>query len=309
MVAPYNAAPGYVTVPTPPLLPPRVSLLTAADVLDNDTPRWEGGHAYFPETCDRASVDTVCPSEGQYGDVTSTPDQVEVNPFFIYATDQSSTFNRKTRDFPGRASRNVLASEAYWLEHELMLNSLALPGNPYILDPAVVKTTVTSSAIAPWHALARVEQAAATDLPGERILIHVRPKILLELAGANLVRREGNVWLTPMDSIIVPGRGYPGTGPNGEAPTWGSEWIYATGRVQVRRGSIEIIPGQVEKTTENPFGIPPQAINRQTNDIHVTAQRIVSVSFNPQCAVIAAEVDNRKSVWGDDSATTGPTGP
>lgn len=307
MVASYNAAPGYVTVPTPPLLPPRVSLLTSADVLDNDTPRWEGGHAYLPETCDLASIDTVCPTPNQYGDVTHTENQIEVNPFFIYSIDQSSAFNRTTRDFHGRAQRNVLASEAYLIEREFMMNTLGLP-NPYILDPAINKTVLTSSALAPWHALAQIEQAAAEMLVGERILIHMRPHILLVLSSANLVRREGNVWLTPMDSIIVPGRGYPGTGPAGQPVVEGSEWIYATGRVQIRRGPIEYVPEQLEKTPENPQGIPVSAVNRQTNDITVAAQRIVSVSFNPNCAILAAEVNNTQSVWGSESNIT-PTGP
>lgn len=302
-----NATPGFVTVPTPPLLPPRVSLLTSADVVDNDTPRWEGGHAYFPETCDLASIDTICPSPDQYGTVTGTEAQIEVDPFFVYSIDKSSAFNRITRDFHGRAQRNILASEAYLIEQEFMSNTLGLP-NPYILDPAIIKSVVTSSAAAPWHALAHVEQAAATALVGERILIHMRPQILITLAAANLVRREGNVWLTPMDSIVVPGRGYPGTGPAGQPAIEGSEWIYATGRVQIRRGPIEFLPEQLEKTPDNPQGIPQSAVNRQTNDITVAAQRVVSVSFNPNCAVIAAEVDNTKSVWGNDTAT-GPTGP
>lgn len=304
MTSTLNASPGYVTVPTPPLLPPRVSLLTAADVLDNDTPRWEGGHAYFPETCEAAHIDTVCPTPDAYGNEASTPDQIEINPFFIYAIDKSSTFNRKSRDFYGRAERNILASEAYLLEQELMSDTLGL-GNPAILSPTVAKTTVTTSALAPWHALAQVEQAAAQLLIGERVLIHMRPHILIELASASLIRREGNVWLTPMDSIVVPGRGYPGTGPTGQPVVDGSEWIYATGRVQIRRGPIEFLPDREEADGENPNGVPKSAINRQTNDIAVAAQRIVSVSFNPNCAVIAAEVDNLQSVWG--SAPTGPT--
>ena len=298
MVATYNAAPGYVTVPTPPLLPPRVSLLTAADVLDNDTPRWEGGHAYLPETCTMAKIDTICPTTGNYGSVTATPSQVQINPFFIYSIDQSSAFNRTTRDFYGRAQRNVLASEAYLIEKEFMSNTLGLP-NPYILNPALTKTVVTDGvALAPWHALAQVEQAAAELLVGERIMIHMRPHILLVLSSANLVRREGNVWLTPMDSILVPGRGYPGTGPAGQAVIDGSEWIYATGRVQVRRGPIEYLPEKLEITSENPQGVPASAVNRQTNDIYVAAQRAVSVSFNSNCAVIAAQVNNTQSVWG-----------
>jgi len=286
-----TAAPGFVTVPAPPLLPPRISLLTSADIINETTPRWEGGHAYLPETCDLAGIDTICPPPDQYGVAASTPAQVEVSPFFIYAIDRSSTFNRLTRDFYGRAQRNLIASEAYLLERELMENSLGISGNLSILDPAVTKTTVTTGPTEPHMALSMLEQAASQIL-GERILIHIRPRLLAHLVNENVCRREGNVWFTPMDSIIVPGRGYSGVGPNGEPVSEGSEWMYATGRVEIRRGPIVFLPEQLPATAENPFGIPQSAVNRQTNDIAIAAQRIVSVSFNPQCGVFAAEVNN-----------------
>lgn len=296
MVATYNAAPGFVLAPTPPLLPPRVSLLTSADLVSGPD-RWEGGHSYNPETCEYAHLDTICPTPDAYGMAASDCDPVEINPFFIYAIDKSSTFNRKTRDFYGRASRNLLASEAFLIEQEFMSNTLGLP-NPYVLDPANTFTVTTTGPLAPWHALAQVEQAASQMFLGERVMIHVRPHILIELAAATLIRREGNLWLTPMDSIVVPGRGYPGTGPNGEPVTDGSEWMYATGRVEIRRGPIVMLPEQIELTPENPNGVPQSAINRQTNDIAIAAQRTVSVSFNTHCGIIAAEVDNLQSVWG-----------
>lgn len=288
MSAPTNAAPGFVTVPTPPLVAPRISLLTSADIV-SDTPRWEGGYGYNPETCDLAHLDTICPTPGAYGLTANDCDPIEINPFYIYAADKSSTFNRKTRDFYGRALRNLTSSESHLLEQELMSNTLGLP-NPYILDPLLAKTTVTTAAAPPWEALALIEQAASA-LSGERILIHVRPHVLVQLAASTIIRREGNVWLTPLDNIVVPGRGYPGTGPAGQAVTASSEWIYATGRVEIRRGAIEFLPEKIEGTEDNPFGIPASAINRSNNDIVVAAQRIVSVAFNPNCGVFAAEVD------------------
>lgn len=296
MPASTTAAPGFVTQTTPPQLPPRVSLLTSADLV-TDTSRWEGGHAYNPETCTLAFRDTICPTPGQYGNVAATGNQVEITPFFIYATDKSSTFNRKTRDFYSRAQRNLLASEAQIIEQEFMSNTLGT-ANPYVLNPAISKTVVTTQPLAPWHALAEVEQAAS-QIVGERIMIHVRPHILVMLAGATLIRREGNVWLTPMDSIIVPGRGYPGTGPAGQA-IGSSEWMYATSRIEIRRGPIEFLPEPIEATEDNPYGVPAAGINRSTNDIIVTAQRIVSVGWNPNCGVIAAQVDSAQSVWGSD---------
>jgi len=294
----FNPAPGYVLIPSPPALPPRVSLLTSADVITDDS-RWVGGYGWVPESVDVAyGPNPIDCTEDDIPTVRQC-NAIQVRPFAIVGRDAGSTFERKTRDFYSRATRNLIASEAYIIEQQFMVNTLNLE-TPYVLDPAAPNmTTVTTAPLAPWHALANVEQAAS-QIIGERIYIHVRPHILIELAAATLIRREGNVWLTPMDSIVVPGRGYPGTGPNGEPVAPGSEWMYATGRVEIRRSEVMVFPEQDTVTDQNPFGVPASAVNRQTNDIAVTAQRIVSVAFNSYAGVVAAEVDNEQSVWGSD---------
>lgn len=298
----FNPAPGYVEVPAAPAVPPRISLLTCAEVVADDS-RWTGGYFWDPEQ-------TYTYKQGMVGPIDCPPtvplqtrycDPVMVKPFSIVATEKASTFQRKNRDFYGRATRQLLAVEPYIIEREFMLNTLGLT-MPWVLDSANAIQTVTTGPLAPWHALANLEQAVAESdqLTGERVMIHVRPHILIELAAATLIRKEGNLWLTPMDSIIVPGRGYPGTGPGGQPVAVGSEWMYATGHVEIRRDKIQYFPEQDPITADNPYGIPASAINRQTNDLMVTAQRIVSVAFNAIDNVFAAEVDNTQSVWGSD---------
>lgn len=303
---PLPIAPGYVRVPAYQSVPPRQSLLTSADIISDEDDRWVGGYYWEPEQAYvykqayMASGDYMANCT-EFLQVPPYPDSycdpVEVKPFLIFATESASTFDRKNRDFYGRATRKLLASEPWMIEYNFMTG--AVSGSPYVLDPANSIQTVTSGPLAPWHALANLEQAVKESeyMTGERVMIHVRPHVLIELAASTLIRKEGNLWLTPMDSIIVPGWGYPGTGPDGEPVTVGSEWIYATGHVEIRRDKIKYFPEQDPITTDNPYGVPASAINRQTNDLSISAQRIVSVAFNPAAGVFAAEVDNTKSVW------------
>lgn len=294
----FNAAPGFVPVQAPQISPPRISLLTAADVVEESGDgRWIGGHSYAPETCagflgegPRAGNTGLISCEAVYA--ITPPDSspiIEVDPFAIWAADKCSTWNRKERDYYGRARRNLLATEAYLIERELMLNTLGT-NSPYILNPANSFVSMTTVAVSAMQALSRIERDGSATYRG-RFLIHVRPNVLTLLVSAGVVRREGNVWLTPMDNIIASGAGYPGTGPEDEPVSTTSEWIYATEMVQIRRGPVFYTPEPAQKTDDNPQGIPTSAIDRSTNDIMVVANRIASVSLNPACGILAAEVN------------------
>lgn len=279
-----NAAPD--TVIQPPLLsPPRSSLMSAADVLNGDGD-WTRGYTYSPDGCGEGGLGVICPSPGAVKASCSNATLVSFQPFYVYSSDKCSAFSFKERDYYARAQRRLAAAESYLIEREFMLDSLGL-GNSPVASPST--TTLTTGAVSPTTALAVIEDGIASCSRGNRMMIHVRPGILTLLAADSAVRREGNVWLTASDNIVVPGRGYPGTGPNGEAVTAGSEWIYATSMVQIRRGSLVMTPTQAAKTEENPMGIPPEAVDRSHNDIFVLAERIVSVAHDPTCCVLVAQ--------------------
>lgn len=286
----FTAVPGNLPTAPPPLTPPRVSLLTAADVV-NDLDELSRGFNYAPESCDSGTVSAVCYEPGTF---TKEPlgnpsDPVLIDPFVVLSMDQCSAWSFRDRDFYGRAERNLLANESKLIEQEFMSNTLSLT-NPYVLNAANTFTTATPSAVTALRAFALVEQAASETFLG-RFMIHVRPLVLDLLVAARVIRREGNVWLSPLDNIVVPGRGYPGTGPAGEARSTTSEWIYATAPVQIRRGPIVLLPEPVAKSADNPQGIAQSAVTRATNDISVIAERLVSVAFDPSCGVIAGQVN------------------
>lgn len=281
-----NAAPSTVIAP-PQLTPPRLSLLSSADRVTTSgdvAATWTRGFTYAPEGCGDAGIGVVC--ETITKSATPNGSLVQVNPFYIYAADKCSTWSSRERDFYGRAERKLLASESYWLEHELMLDSLNL-GNPHIISPAA--TIVTAGPVNPVLAIAALENALATCMKGGRAMIHVRPGMLVLLEAAHAVRREGNLWLTSMDNIVVPGRGYPGSSPAGVAPTLAVEWIYATSMVQVYEDKVIMTPPQAPSSDSNPQGLPTAAIDRSVNDVFVVAERMVGVAFDPNCCVLAAE--------------------
>jgi hypothetical protein len=286
MPASTNAAPSQVINP-PQLTPPRVSLLSSADLITDPDGRWEAGYGYSPEGCGEGGIGLICPAPNTIKEACPNPAITAFNPYYVYAADKCSTWSYRERDFYGRAQRKLAVVESWYLENELMTDSLNL-GNSPIIDPAAV--VVTAGAVSAINGLAAIEGAIADCSRGTgRMMIHVRPEILVLLAHNNGIRREGNVWLTPLDNIVVPGRGYPGTGPTGQ-PIGSSEWIYATSMVQIRRGKLVLTPEQEEKTADNPQGIPAAAIDRRHNDIMVIAERIVSAAWDPTCCHLAAEV-------------------
>lgn len=64
-------------------------------------------------------------------------------------------------------------------------------------------------------------------------LIHVPRSVTAFLSKDHLATKSGQVLKTDNGSIVIPGPGYPGTGPAGQAATVDSVWIYATGNVKM----------------------------------------------------------------------------
>lgn len=287
-----NAAPSIVTNP-PRLTPPAISLVTSANTITfsaapegEGDERWGAGFAYSPVGCGDGGLDTICPTPDFVKEACANPELVEVQPFYVYAADKCSTFSFRERDYFDRAAQKLAAVESYFIEQEFMSDTLSL-GNPHVIDPSV--EIVTDGPTSPATALAALEDGLANCMRGNRAMIHVRPGMLILLEASHVIRREGNVWLTAMDNIVVPGRGYPGSAPDGSPATPTSQWMYATSMVTVLRDTVQLLPRPVERTDDNPMGIPQSAVTRSTNDITVVAERIVAVTFDPSCCVLAAE--------------------
>lgn len=265
-------------VDAPVLTPPRVSLLSAATIVPvpvNDS-RWESGFKTWTEGCEIAYTYPICPSVDEDPmEEDGQGEEVDYLPYLVYAADKCSTFT-KTRDFYGRAYRKLILAESTKLENELWLGTSG--GNPFLSDTPT--TLAASGTQAAWEGIGILDQGLSECSSG-RGMIHVRPFLLPYLQEHRAVRREGNVYLSPMDNIVVPGRGYPGTGPADQA-VGATEWMYAsTGIVEVRHSEVIYNPPQGDNVSR---------IIRTTNDQTVRAQRVTHVALDPTCCVLATEV-------------------
>lgn len=259
------------------LTPPTTSLLTAADIVVETDNRWENGFEIEGEGCGSAAAFDDCGSDLKC--VSDLRENSSFIPFVVYSTDSCSTWGYAKSDErdhrTARLLRNLAASESYILEQELWGDTLGL-GNPKIADTSAV---TYSTGLPIVQAIAQIEDAAGDLARGSGVMIHMRPYQFI-LGVSERLFREGDdgKWRTAMGSIVVPGRGYSGSGPAGQPATTDDEWIYATSIVEVRLGE--------SLTIDNPKDV----VERTTNDVVLLTERKAVASFDPTCLRIAMKV-------------------
>lgn len=270
----------------PQLQPPRISLLSSAEIITPTNERWGSGFDLIAEGCSEPGIYAICPpANADPKSFASDGDTFSYLPYVIYATDTCSTYPAG-REFFDRAQRKLLANESNVLEEILWTG--AFGGNSLTasdtLNPGLAQqsTNVVSSANNSWEALAVLEQELS-ECSGGRSTIHIRPQALIQLLDHKAIRREGNVYLTPMDNILVPGRGYPGTGPTGQA-IGATEWMFGhVGIPQVRRGPVIRLGEPKEDEDGNSTYV------KATNDRQVVVERMAHVALVPDCCVLAID--------------------
>lgn len=281
----------YAPIPAPLATPPRLGLLTAAVFPDVGDSRWLNGFTFRSDQCvPGGSTHNCAGPEGEAGgsfvDVSSPgvddsfgPGIVRVVPVEVYVEDECSTMDFGTPDQDARARRAFVAAESRLIEAEFWLGTEAQSGNyptPYLTDG----TADNLGAVAGFYALAELQQWAAESFDG-RAMIHATPRVVEFWYRNAEVRREGNLLLDAFDNIVVPGAGYDGTGPNGEAPVAGeTEWAYVTPLVHIlRESSIQILPGSTV-----------EAVDRDVNLTTYRATRIVA-AYHDGCGKAAVNIN------------------
>lgn len=273
-----------------PLSPPSVSLLRSARVIEKtDDDRWINGWTCLPEGCGAGGVIATCPDPGTTMNFTTIDAFPLLKPYYVYSADKCSAAGSwSSRDFAARATRKLLACESKLIEGELWTGAVA--GNPAIASSAA--TSVTTSAVSPVVALMSLEEALADCSCGSVNMIHMRPYELGFLVENNILRREGNTWMTPMDNIVVPGRGYTGSSPTGAPASPTSAWMYATGMVTIMHSPVRVIPDGMH-----------EALNRSLNDITFFAERAALAFWDSTCCHLAAQVSREMSPIGSSSSS------
>lgn len=278
------AVPQIVTAA--PLLPPRISLVSAATLIDAGDERWGNGIVWEPEGCgDNTGVfDPACPTGTQTKEVDATCVEACAGGFVIWAAKTRSTFDLREKgsgdDLKAQIERKLLACESKLIEGELYTNSLGLCTTAIASTGAEDVSAGTPSR--PEVALAVLEQNLAEASCGQRAMIHVTPYMInriIALGGFGLLTLDGNTWVTPMGNVVVPGRGYDGRAPDGTAATSDSEYMYATSWIALRRGALQTYPRNLS-----------EAVARSTNDVLFYSERLAVGQWDP-CLHFAIEVD------------------
>ncbi len=120
------------------------------------------------------------------------------------------------------------------------------------------------------EAIAALEDAFGSCSYGAVQLIHTPRKLSAYLDAAGIIETSpgsGRLW-TANDSLVIADRGYPGTGPNGQAPEAGTAWLYSTGVLTARLGRI--------RYPERDHG---DAVHATTNDVIVHAERPAAIAW------------------------------
>jgi hypothetical protein len=253
-------------IDAPQATQPRVGLLASA-IVDNVSTEaaWGQGLSFAPEGCGGGGVVDVCESGAK--EVDDNPAIIDYRPFAVWAGDRCSTFGFGARDYAGRATRQLLATQSYRVEREFMFGDLASASsypNRYLDDGNDDVVTGAN----PDMALAALEEALGETLKGAPGMIHATRGVVSIWNKAGALRREGSLTRTINDTIVVAGAGYAG-----------SLKAYGTELVAVRLGPIRTIPDA-------------DAISRvdfATNFIEVRAERIAGVIW-PGCAQVSVAI-------------------
>jgi hypothetical protein len=202
------------------------------------------------------------------------PAGLTYTPFVVDAYDRCSAFGFEAADYEGRARRALAARETKAVEGEWWRGAL-FPANPHLDNtgsaPAATNTTALAAGAAQGlrTGLALLVQALA-DGNGGVGMIHARPFLVEQWFALYLISRanDGKLY-TGAGNLVVPGAGYPGTGPTGQAVTATSEWAYATDAPEIHRGPVEVFSNAWRET-----------VNRDLNIVTVRAERMYGIAWN-----------------------------
>lgn len=262
----------------PPHVPTRPNLLSSIPgTVTEGLGRWTSGISYQPDGTDAWSVDT-CTSGDKPESVE--PPLVEWDAYGLGAKVKCSTLGNDIADIEARARRKLDTQTSHLVENILWTNTVeatdfgATHPNVGLSDDDLPTTTVAPAygeiylpndydAYPIVTAFSDMIEALTEALGGARGMIHCEKRLTTHEAFAGVAVRNGNRLETTLgDHIVVPGTGYPGTGPAGNAPGKFHTWIYGTSMVDVLLSPIEV------------FGTAAQSINRSTNLVEYRAERM-----------------------------------
>lgn len=301
MVSAMPIAP-YAVVDSPPWWAAEQTLLqAAAEVIETgaDDNRWEMGFEFCPPPCATPSawfpncvvVDEGGPDEAtvtggrvEKCDPASRPDCVVFEPFTVDAAFSCNASSHLSVDHVAEARDLLDRTTAKSLENQFWNGTVAEAAGVTQMRLAMPGATTLnadpSTPIAGSKALPYLIQAAANCGAGGRRVIHAPAAVAAAWTNHGALQlQDGTLRTTVGGHVVVPGQGYTGTGPNGEAPDPGQAWVYVTSPVVVYLGEVLVL-------TDAP-GVLRRSGGRPENVIEVRAERQAAAVFDPCCHLAA----------------------
>lgn len=235
-----------------------------------------GGIIYVPDACedDVFLVDMSCPPIT--GAKTFSPIEFPVSgaPFAVLTSYTCGSIGFSFAEVEQRLRTRMMLREQRAVEKRIWSGSTGVLGT---IPSLFANATSLGSAGCPVEAVQMLEQTLADNAIVGGI-IHARPAMTPHLANNHLLESESRrVRRTPLGTRYAFGQGYAGTGPSGGAISSTSEWMYASGRVSIWAGDVEIPP----------IG---QTLNKTNNQIMAIAEKTFAVAI--ECGVWAVQVNH-----------------
>lgn len=263
--------------------------------------RWQNGYYIDPEGCGGGTVIDPCGTDGGE-DPTEPADIGPITPYVLTAAVDCSTFGSLAQEMYQRAVRRLAGTRSYLLEREFWTGTAAIANswsNQYLTKAGsggISRMIENGSVLGTTTALAELEQAIADGTTWGVGMIHAMPRTVAYWSENGLVTattRPG-LFTTLLGTIVVAGRGYPGTGPGGGSAHFGADsgiattsgqyaWAYATSQVFVRLGPVQT-------ATEEDY----EAVDPAANYRRVRARQDAVASWDG-CVHAAAFIDHNAS--------------
>lgn len=252
-----------------PLRPPAMGLLQSCEFrakgsdtiavsqgapgAEGSTVRWTRGFSYVPEVCSGGGI--MDPWGATQPTPSSEETKIDVYPFATVGSIKMSTFEAETPELRqealDKATRIGLACEQQIIERELFAGAQSVAagwGNRYLADSHAALPE-GDRLIGYRTALAVLEEYLAAGTCGQQGFVHARADTVTFWISDHLVRRQGNLLVTELGTIVVAGGGYSGQAPAsgtshldpshaGVTPSTDSAWAYATTAIEVYLGEF-----------------------------------------------------------------------
>ncbi len=286
----------YVAAPAVEQRP--FGLFSTAVILDFADPHEQMGVQWEPNRCDAADHAPTCTcfADGSGEGISTLGGEKPVDagvgltvatPFTVYGSFACSPFGHWD-DAYARAQAHLLAGEERAVETAIA-TGVGHTSNAFASANTVDVTPTPGTAVPLAEGLALLEQYLAENYPGVGT-IHAAPVLASHLNSQGLIFTQTNTGLfTALGTRIAAGGGYTGlVGPGeSEAPEDGSYWLYATGRVIIRRSEAFMTPPDKQN-----------ALNTSTNDLEVRAERTYVVGWDCITAAVLVSPSSSDDVLG-----------